>query len=112
MAKKNKTIIDKVKKHLDNSRTVLLTLVLLSVLIDIFLLSSSTDFITFSILISYVSLARYCRLTSKFTFIFCILLLFTMYGGYVISGPSPITEKNAVWLVLFLLVGIIQKWKE
>lgn len=112
MAKNNKTIIGIVMKHLDRSRVVLLTLVLLSVFIDIFLLSSSTDLITFGILIFYIILARYFRFTSKFTFAFCILLLFTMYGGYIISGPSTITEKNAVWLVLFLLVGIIQKWKE
>ena len=112
MSKHKITIKSKLKIHSKSIKVIILTLVVLSVFIDIFFLKISSDIITFGLLSIYIILSNYYHFKSKFTFIYCIVLLFTMYIGFIISGPSPVTEKNAVWLFLFLLTGIVQKWKE
>lgn len=95
----------------ENKKTaiVLLTIV---IFIDIFSIKTNSDFVIFGILFVYIFFTKIFELKSKSTFLLCLGLLGSMFINYLLSGTSVPTEKAAVWLVLFMVVGVIQQWKE
>lgn len=95
----------------ENKKTIL-TLLTVSIFGDILFLSKSSDLIIFSILILSVFFIKIFELKSKLTFLLCLALLTTMFFSYLFTETSIPTEKAAVWLVLFLIIGVIQKWRE
>lgn len=95
----------------ENKKTVL-TLMGATIFADILFLKKSSDFVTFSILIIYVVFIKMFQIKSKSTFLLSLALLGGMFISYLLTGASIPTEKAAVWLILFLAVGIIQQWKE
>jgi len=97
---------------LERNKSVVLTVIVLSILTDIFFISGNSDIRTFGILgLSIVSISFY-KLRSQLIFIFCLILLGIMFAAFLFSGTSIITEKVAVWFVLFFGVGIVRQWKE
>lgn len=94
-----------------NSRTLLVVLVGI-ILVDSFFLNVSSDVVTFGVLLFYGIIANVGRLRSRETFLLCLGLLGAMFMSFVFSYASIPTEKLAVWLFLFMLVGIIQAWRE
>lgn len=104
--------LTKLLQILNENKKTLLFLTMLTVLLDIFFISTSSDVLIFSIIILYSFFSRILSFSSKATFIFCLVILFIMTISYAISYTSVTTEKAAVWLVLFLAVGILQQWKE
>lgn len=109
-------IIKKYKQEVINfiKNNIIILIVFLDLLVlgDSLANPKSYDLITFSILILYGILAFIAKVKSKYTFIFCLILLLIMYFLFLLSGPAIKTEKTAVWLVLFMLIGIIQQWRE
>lgn len=95
----------------ENKRTVMVLLVT-SILVDIFFVKTSSDFIIFGVLSVYVFFTRIFRLKSKSTFLLCLGLLVSMFINFLLSGASVSTEKAAVWFILFLVVGIVMQWRE
>src|SRR3989344_2559533 len=93
----------------ENKKT-LLTLFVVAVFADILFLNKSSDLIIFSILIIYAFFIKIFQLKSKLTFLFCLTFLIMMFFNYLFTGTSALTEKAAVWLILFLIVGVIQQW--
>lgn len=106
------TFIKKKNDILDAKIPLLLTGVIAGIFVDIFFIPGSSDARIFSILILYWLAARVYKLKSQFNFYLAFGLLTLTYIEYILSGPSAETEKAAVWFVLFLLIGIIAKWKE
>lgn len=93
--------------------------VFLLILGDVFLFSASSDFRIFGILFFFLILVRRFKLHSITTFLLSMLLFLLTYVQFIFSDPSvfhqpavPAVERTAVWLYLFLLVGVIQKWRE
>jgi len=93
--------------------------VLSLVLGDIFLFTLSTDLRIFGILILYAFFVKILKLKSNVAFSFSLVLLILAYVQFVFSNPvvfiapgAPSAEKTAVWTFLFMVVGIIQKWRE
>lgn len=102
------------KKHIftDKNQLIILPILFLALFLDIFALVGVSDIRFFGITgIFLISVFLY-QIDSKFTFILCLLLLIIMYISFLSSGPSVFTEKVAVWIVLFLIVGILQQWYE
>ena len=95
----------------ENKKTVL-AIVIAAIFADILFLETSSDFVIFSILILYVVFIKMFLLKSRLTFLISLALLIMMFFNYLFTGTSISTEKAAVWLVLFLGIGIIQQWKE
>ena len=95
----------------ENKKIIIIALILI-IGIDIFFVSQSSDFVTFGILLVYIVVSSMFVLKSKTTFLFCLGLLFAMFFNYLFTSTSVATEKAAVWLVLFLAVGIFQQWRE
>lgn len=67
----------------------------------------------------YLYLAKQYNLKSQATFIFVLFLFLFSYIFYVFTQTSafyqttsPATEKAAVWVFLFFVLGVIQKWRE
>ncbi len=96
----------------DAKISLLLTVVVMGIVADIFWLPGSSDLRIFSILMLYWLAIRVHNLKSQFTLYVALGLLILTFIEYLLSGPSAETEKAAVWFVLFLLIGIITKWKE
>lgn len=108
---KNALVI-KTNAILDAKIPFLLAIVITGILADILLIPGSSDVRIFSILILYWLAIKIRNLKSQFTFSVGLGLLILTFIEYLVSGPSAETEKAAVWFVLFLLIGIIAKWKE
>lgn len=93
--------------------------ILLLILGDVFLFTASSDIRIFGILILYGFFVKILKLKSSVTFALSLILLIFAYVQFVFSNPivfitpgAPQAEKTAVWVLLFLVVGIFQKWKE
>ena len=97
---------------LKNNKPIVLTLIFLLIPIDIFFINNSSDLRIFGILaLCIISILIY-KLKSRLTFMLCLIILGIMYIEFLFTGTSQATEKSAVWLFLFLAVGIFQQLKE
>jgi len=94
------------------NRITALTLLVIFIFSDILFIKISSDYIIFSVLIFYAIFVKLFKIHSKLTFSFCLGLLILMSIDYLLAQASVSTEKAAVWLILFLVVGVIQRWKE
>lgn len=81
------------------------------VLADTLFIKKSYDQIIFSLIIIYIFTSLY-QLDNKVTFLFCIALLCIMTISFIAIGPDGISEKAAVWLFLFIAIGIAEQWKQ
>ncbi|MFZ5845156.1 MAG: hypothetical protein ACOY0S_01670 [Patescibacteria group bacterium] len=99
-------------RFLKTNQLLVLTLLFLVPLADSLSSGKSSDLLIFGILALYFLFSRIYKISSKITFYFCLSLLGVMFVEFLLLGPAPKTEKAAVWLVLFLLLGIIQQWRE
>lgn len=104
--------MNKISSFLKENKKTVLTLFVVAIFGDILFLNKSSDLIIFGILILSVFFIKIFELKSKLTFLLCLALLTTMFFNYLFTGTSASTEKAAVWLVLFLIVGVIQQWRE
>ncbi|MBI2430649.1 MAG: hypothetical protein HYV39_01390 [Candidatus Levybacteria bacterium] len=95
----------------ENKRTVLAIFIVL-IVVESQSKRLSSDFVIFSVLLLYGFFIKIFRIKSAFTFLLCLLLLVVMTIDYLSTGASISTEKVAVWLILFLGVGVIQQWRE
>ena len=102
----------KIKKKIKKHSLTLLLLIQLAVLYDIFLITSVSDVRFYGAILTYLIITLISKFSSKITFIFCILLLIFLYVRYLFVGPDVGSEEIAVWLVLFFVVGILQKIRE
>ena len=82
------------------------------ILIDIFMLKFSSDLRIFMSLAAYLLACRIYSFKSVFTFGFCLLLLTIVFFLYVFTSARFMTERASVWFVLFLLIGVLQYWRE
>lgn len=94
---------------------------ILLILADVLFFEKSSDWRTFPILIFYIFLIIRYKIRANATFFICLFLFFLIYMQYIFSNPAtfniqypsvPFGEKIAVWLYLFLVIGVIQKWRE
>ncbi|MEK7543865.1 MAG: hypothetical protein AAB557_03290 [Patescibacteria group bacterium] len=86
---------------------------------DVILFPISSDIRIFGILLFFFYLIKRFALTSTVTLLFSLLLLILTYVMYLWTDPLlfyqplvPAVERFAVWLYLFLVLGIYQKWRE
>lgn len=112
MGKKINKLKNKFITFIKGNKSGVLTLILLGLVADIFFIDFSSDIRTFGILgLSIFSIVVY-KLSSRIIFLLCLGLLVFMFIYFMFTGTSIITEKIAVWFVLFFGVGIIRQWKE
>lgn len=97
------------------------SVILFFVLGDTLFFQANSDWRTFPILLFYVFLIIRYKITANTTFLICLVLFFLMYVHYIFSPPKvfetqypfpPFGEKIAVWLYLFLVIGVVQRWRE
>lgn len=95
--------------------------VFLLILGDVFLFTESSDIRIFGIILIYIFFIRVFKLKSNTTFIFSLVFLVFAYIQFIFSNTAyflnpdtvaPPSEKTAVWAFLFLVIGIIQQWRE
>ncbi len=97
---------------LKENKKLIVSILILVIAIDIFYVPESSDYVIFSILIFYGIFVKITKIKSNATFLLCLGLLFAMFFNYLFTSTSVATEKAAVWLVLFLAIGIFQQWRE
>lgn len=95
--------------------------ILLLIISDIVLFTLSSDIRIFGILFIYIFFVKLLKLKSNASFVFSLIFLVLAYSSFIFSdvtyfanpGPNiPFSEKAAVWTFLFMIIGIVQKWKE
>lgn len=111
----NKKIRKKISKYiaeLRKNRRLIIVVFTLFIIFDSVIISTRTDITLFSFLALYVLGISLLKITSKATFFISLFCAVIMSLAYIVSGTSVITEKASVWLYLFLIVGIVQLWRE
>lgn len=106
---------EKMKKttsFLRENKKIVLALLVVSIFVDIFFVKTSSDIVIFSILLLYGIFIKMFQTKSRRTFLLCIALLTAMFINFLFTGTSVSTEKAAVWLILFMALGIFQQWRE
>lgn len=109
---KPRAIVDRSQVFLKHNKLLALEALFLAIIADILFITGASDFYFFGSVGVYIAAIRFYKLTSKLTFIWCLVLLGLMYIKFLFTGPSASTEKAAVYLVLFWVVGIFQQWRE
>ena len=94
---------------LKQNKIAVLTAVWLTVLGDISFSQIRSDVFIFGILGLYILVIRVFKLKSKATFSLCFFVLGLLLIEFVSTGVSEHTEKAAVWLFLFMTIGIVQE---
>ena len=97
---------------LKDNKPVVLSVIFLGIIADPLFITGNSDIRIFGILGLYITAVFFYKLKSGLTFVFGLVLLGIMYIEFLFTGTSPATEKAAVWLYLFLAIGIIQKLRE
>ncbi len=94
-------------------------LVLGLILGDVFFFPVSSDVRIFGVLFLYIVLTRRLHWRSRTTFILALILFLLSFILYLFTDSVrfhepliPATERVAVWMYLFLVIGVIQKWRE
>lgn len=108
-------VSEKIKKttfFLKENKKIVLALLAVSIFIDIFFVRTSSDIVIFGILLLYGIFIKMFQIKSRRTFLLCLALLTVMFIDFLFTGTSISTEKAAVWLVLFMALGIFQQWRE
>lgn len=95
-----------------NNKPVVLSVIFLGILADTLFIKGNSDLRIFGFLGVYVAAISFYKLKSRLTFLLGLVLLGAMFVEFIFTGTSESTEKTAVWLVFFLLIGIIQQWRE
>ncbi|MEK7543862.1 MAG: hypothetical protein AAB557_03275 [Patescibacteria group bacterium] len=99
----------KIVTFLEQNKQVILVSLVGAIFIDSIFLKTSSDVITFGVLAAYGIYAKMTHITSKLTFLLCLLFLTALGISFFSSSASVTTEKFSVWLFLFMIVGIIQE---
>lgn len=93
--------------------------ILIAIVLDIFLFQISSDIRIFGILFFYIVLIKLFKLKSNATFMLALILFLFAYLQYVFTDPVvfsqpvvPRSERTAVWVYLFLVIGVIQRSRE
>ena len=97
---------------LKKNKSLLIMAIAFLILSDILFLFGSSDIRIFIFLTLYVFISFLYKSKHRLTFLLCLVFLAVLFAEFIKSGASEKTEEAAVWLVLFLVVGIIQQWKE
>jgi hypothetical protein len=97
---------------LKKNKPVVITLIFLAIFADIIFITGNSDIRIFGILGTYIMAVFFYKLKSRLTLLFGLALLGIMYIEFLFTRTSESTENAAVWLYLFLAIGIIQKLRE
>lgn len=97
---------------LSNNSAGVLTFIFIAIILNCIFIEGSSDIIFFGLISVYIGVVFFYKLSSKLTFLFCLALLIIMFTQYLVTGASLRTEKTAVWFFLFMVIGIIQQWKD
>ena len=108
----NETNVVDYSRWLKGRKSAGLSILVVALLTDIFYITESFDVITFGLLGFYIFGIKLYKLSSRATFLFCLVLLILTYVQFLFLGSSVTTEKSAVWFVLFFIVGVIQRFRE
>lgn len=93
----------------ENSKSMsFITIVLVSLLVDILLISEISDVFIFFLLTFYIMGVLFFRIKSKWSLYISLFLCILMSIFYVFNNLE-IADKTAAWLFLFLLTGVVQE---
>lgn len=106
----NKMVI--CSKWIHRNQLVYLIFVSILIISEVFVYQFSSDFRLFFVLGVYWYIAKTAKLSSTRVFQLCIIILAGMAMLYLNHGAISITERLAVWFVLFFAFGIFTQWRE
>lgn len=114
ISKQLSSSIDYINKYFftDKNKPIFIILFLLALIGDIFFTSTNSDLTFFGLTLLLVLIILFYKIKSRYTFMLCLILLMIMYYMFLTQGTSVQTEKVAVWIVLFMAVGIGKQWFE
>lgn len=93
-------------------RLVVLTVLFLNMLADILFFVDASDIRVYGLTALYIVAIFLYRLKSTATFRLALVLTGVMFLEFVFTRTSERIERAAIWLFFFLMIGIIQQFRE
>lgn len=100
-------------------RLFYIIILIVCIFLDVFLFPISSDYRIFGILLFFLFLVHRYKYNSSLSFLLALFFLVISFILYVFASPDafavpivPKTERVAVWVYLFILIGVIKKWRE
>ena len=84
-----------------------LSLIGIGILLEIFLLKAISSLATLFLAISWILLIRHFKFENRVSFYLALFFLF-FCPILLIFGKEAVAERFAIWVYIFLLIGIIQ----
>lgn len=88
-------------------KLAVITLLLVAIIADIFLIRFKSDIVAFAILGLVVFFFRFYNLRSKKIFFLCLIPTGIIFLAFLIDSQSLAIEKAAIWLFLLMGTGIV-----
>lgn len=97
--------------------SILLTFFFIGFIGDVFFLSTATlDFIgdvrLFSLVIFWLIISKFFRLTSIATFKLTLVFLIILFFLFIFFRDKPFVERVASWIYVYIFVGVVQQLYE
>ncbi len=100
----------------DEFQVFLLVLFLISFIVDVFFVPSTFDLGSdarlFSLVLLWLFLSKLSHFTSKSTFKVTIGFLIILFFFFLFFRTSPILDRIASWIYIFLCIGVVQQFLE
>lgn len=109
---KNFPLVTRIMMEIRKNKSLFTIVIVSLILSDVFFIFGSSDIRIFAFLTLYIFISFLYKSKYKLTLSLCVFFLVVLFILFIKSGASEKTEEVAVWLVLFLAVGIVQQWKE
>lgn len=90
-------------------KSVVITLILLSIAVDIFFIKSKSDAIVLGLLGLIIFFFRFYKIENRQIFIICLIPITIIFFLFIVNFESAMIQKAATWLYLLMGAGIIQE---
>jgi len=103
-------------RKVDEFRVFLLVLFLISFIVDVFFVPSTFDLGSdarlFFLVLLWLFLSKLSHFTSRSTFKVTMGFLTILFFFFLFSRTSPILDRVASWIYIFLCIGVVQQFLE
>lgn len=91
-------------------KSVLLTAVFFLAIGDTVIIESKSDLVIFGVLGLYTFSLLFYKISSKASLFFCFAFVIILFFEFIFTGDSVHAEKAAVWLFLFMVIGVLHEF--
>lgn len=90
----------------------LITVFFIGFLVDVFAFTTGSDLRMFALIGFWIFLIIFYKLKSEITLKVTIVYLIILFFLFIFARDQSYTDRVSTWIYLFLIIGLIQQFKE